>query len=79
MRILQPEEMRQRGCEFCMDHYKEIVPINDGKVIRKRHTEHACPHDVCPFTALDGFDRYEDYVKSLGAFYVKFGKDGKPK
>lgn len=76
MRKLENDEQKKRGCEYCIERGKDIFPYKDGDVIRKR-TFPACPHDVCPFTALDGFDRYEDYVKSLGAFGVSYVKAGR--
>ena len=80
MRKLENDEQRKRGCEFCIERTTDTFAYDDGDIIRKR-TSPACPHDVCPFTELDRFDRYGDFVKSRGAFYVKrkSGKAGKTK
>ena len=50
-RIVTQAERDQRGCQFCEDSYKGWM----------------CPYEVCPYTEMDGFTKYEDYIKSIGS------------
>ena len=49
MRMLNNEEMKQRGCAFCQD------------IKGYRH----CPHRVCPYHDLDEFTAFEEFCESL--------------
>lgn len=57
MRNLKKAEKTKRGCIWCTDVAKKKSPVN-GKC------RTACPHDKCPYTVLDKYDDYEDYMKS---------------
>lgn len=49
-RLLNTKERNQRGCDFCEDCHKK----------------HWCPYEVCPYTEMDGFTKYQDYLKACG-------------
>ena len=47
-RILRQPERLQRGCEYCADVYKGW----------------SCPFEVCPYHTLDGFVKYQAWMKA---------------
>ena len=49
MRMLENEEVKQRGCLFCQD------------LRGYRH----CPHRVCPYHDLDEFTTFEEFQESF--------------
>lgn len=51
MRRLSEDERRQRGCTFCED---------------SGHNGWMCPYEICPYTEMDGFTKYQDYLKACG-------------
>jgi hypothetical protein len=57
MRALKKEEQTKRGCIWCADVERKKTP-------RKTKHRTLCPHDKCPYTVLDKYDTYEDYMKS---------------
>lgn len=75
MRILEVKEREKRGCAFCTERQKESLQVDNGTAIVNRRF-YVCPHDVCPFRELDEFDKYNDYIKSLGDLRLNFGKVG---
>lgn len=75
MRKLEEKEREQRGCAFCIEQKRDSFPVDNGTAIVTRKF-YACPHDVCPFTELDEFKQYGDYVKSLGELRLNVGKAG---
>jgi hypothetical protein len=50
-RKLTKKERDKRGCSYCLD-------TGD-----KEQVWH-CPHDECPYTVLDKYETYDDYMKS---------------
>lgn len=65
MRELEKKEIRKRGCDFCMDmkvgRKKKIYPKSTGfymKMVKK------CPYEKCPYTALDKYDTYGEFLKN---------------
>lgn len=77
MRFLENDEINKRGCKECTHVYKhrQVKQYEGGAkhiVVCKY-----CPYVKCPYTELDDFDTYEDYLKSLkkkGAFYANSRK-----
>ena len=61
MRKIGNKERIQRGCDRCAD---SISPSED---VTHKRTHRRCPYKACPYTELDGFDRYKDYVRSIGS------------
>lgn len=57
MRRLTRDEMKQRGCLYCLD-YKMLK--HDEK---KRKM---CMHDKCPYRELDGYKTYNQFLKDTG-------------
>lgn len=53
MRKLTDEEMRKRGCRFCLDMRKEKLFVTGicGKEYPKLFK--VCIHEACPFRVLD--------------------------
>ena len=66
MRKLTDEEMRKRGCRFCLDMRKEKLLIKGD--CGKEHPKlfKVCIHEACPFRVLDQYNTYEQYFKALG-------------
>ena len=54
-RLLKQEERRQRGCDYCEDCHKK----------------HWCPYEFCPYTEMDGFTKYKDYMEATGGESVR--------
>ena len=55
VRFLKKHEMRQRGCEICVDMQKVTA-------CRKIH--YACPHERCPYKVLDKYETYDEFLES---------------
>ena len=55
MRVVPGYEKKQRGCQYCFDmgkeHYQGANRI-------------ACPHDECPYTVLDNYETYDQFMAS---------------
>lgn len=49
MHLITDREIKQRGCEYCID---------------KREKSRICPYDNCPYTVLDGFKNYAEYCRA---------------
>ena len=49
--LLKSQEKRQHGCENCAHAYKG----------------HSCPFEVCPYSELDKYARFQDYLKAKEA------------
>lgn len=60
MRKLHNEERKHRGCDWCAD---SIAPEYSART----KTQRKCPYDECPYSEMDGFDKYKDYVLSIGS------------
>lgn len=54
MRFLKIAEKKKRGCEYCADNVKMFI----------RHHRTLCPYEECPYTVLDKYDTYEEFLKS---------------
>jgi hypothetical protein len=61
MRLLKKGEGTKRGCRYCTDVGRKFDAHRGGVRL-------ACQHTECPFTVLDKYETYEDYMES---------KDGK--
>lgn len=55
MRPVPLYEKKQRGCQYCKDVEKE----NFGKGLCT-----ACPFEECPYTVLDKYKTYEEFMAS---------------
>lgn len=55
MRCVPFYEKKQRGCQYCQNMQKE----NFGEGLRT-----ACPFDECPYTVLDKYKTYEEFMAS---------------
>lgn len=70
LRLLKRVEMGQRGCAVCAD--VELVKVKQGRENAKH-----CPHKKCPYTELNGYKDYKDYLKDTEdrwAFLKMLGK-----
>ena len=56
MRRIEYREMRQRGCEYCLDFGR--ARLEEGERICK-----VCKHDVCPHHELDNVKSYGAYLR----------------
>ena len=54
MRKLSKDEVKKRGCEYCMDSNK----------FKTLGYQRSCKYDACPYHELDDYDTYDDYLKS---------------
>lgn len=54
-RIVTQAERDQRGCQYCEESRNGWM----------------CPYEVCPYTEMDGFTKYQDYLKSTGGESVR--------
>ena len=54
-RTIKSDERNQRGCQFCLD---------------AGYHGSTGPHRVCPYTEMDGFSKYKDYLKASGGASV---------
>jgi hypothetical protein len=57
MRLLAAGEKKKRGCEWCAELGKKFDAHRGGMRL-------ACPHRACPYTVLDKYDTYEDFLQS---------------
>lgn len=56
MRRLHNGERKQRGCDFCADMVRGVMP---GDVMRRK----ICPYDECPYHELDKYETYNQFLK----------------
>jgi len=56
VRTLKLREQKKRGCCYCT----EVTKIVDAQ--KKSHT--SCPHEKCPFTVLDKYNSYDEFLAS---------------
>ena len=54
-RLVPFYEKKQRGCLYC----KNMVTENFGQGLRT-----ACPFEECPYTVLDNYKTYEEFMAS---------------
>ena len=54
-RFMSLKENRQRGCKYCLH-------MTMGK--RRGQNQTSCPFDECPFTVLDKYNSYEEFMAS---------------
>lgn len=57
MRPVSLREKNKRGCAYCKDMKLHRIPAAGG-------VRTCCPHDKCPYQALDKYDTYEDFMAS---------------
>lgn len=57
MRLVSFQEKKQRGCVYCI--HMQIENFGKGKGLRT-----ACPLDECPYTVLDKYKSYEEFMAS---------------
>lgn len=57
MRPVSLREKNKRGCAYCKDMELKRIPSKGG-------VRTCCPHDKCPYNALDKYDTYEDFMAS---------------
>jgi hypothetical protein len=55
LRVVPFGEKKKRGCKYC----KDMKLTRDFTGIRT-----GCPHQECPYHALDSHDSYEEFMKS---------------
>lgn len=55
MRRLTKADMKQRGCDVCLD--KTMIRENN-----KNHD--VCKHEKCPYTVLDNYETYDEFLAS---------------
>ena len=55
MRKLTFAEGKKRGCVYCRDV---------KKAAENRRQYLYCPHSECPYTELDNYNTYSDYLKA---------------
>lgn len=55
MREIRGKEKAKRGCSLCAD-------VTSGRVRGKDRS--MCPHAKCPYTVLDKYATYDDYINS---------------
>lgn len=58
---LSTEEKKKRGCIYCADARK-VRGYRSCELYVKAHL--TCPHDICPYSELDKFEKYIDYLQS---------------
>lgn len=57
MRVLTIAERKKRGCGYCANMAKAYS--------QRRHSfRRMCPHAECPYTVLEKYDTYEDFLQS---------------
>lgn len=57
MRPVSLREKNKRGCAYCTDMKLHRVPSAGG-------VRTCCPHDECPYHALDQYDTYQEFMAS---------------
>lgn len=57
VRVVSSAEKKKRGCMYCVDNVRE-------ENSRGIHVGRYCPHDKCPYSELDKYDDYEEYMKA---------------
>lgn len=62
MRLLEKDVVEQRGCKYCADS-KRIKVIKAYKRVKKPVYVFQCSYEVCPYTELDSYKSYEDFLK----------------
>lgn len=57
VRVVTSAEKRKRGCVYCVDNVREENSrgINVGRY---------CPFEKCPYSELDKYKTYEQYIRS---------------
>ena len=55
LRIVPFYEKKQRGCLYC---------LNMAPARRRGQNQTACPFDECPYTVLDKYKSYEEFMAS---------------
>ena len=74
MRVIPVFEKKKRGCPYCLKMTEGIV---EG-VLRTN----CCPYDKCPYTVLDNYKTYEEFMASedskilVSEFFVDCGEIG---
>lgn len=58
MRIIPFYEKKKRGCLYCLHVQSKKTKFGGGD----SHT--ACPFDECPYTVLEKYESYEEFMKS---------------
>lgn len=53
MRVILADEKMKRGCMYC----KHVDIIHNG-----RKSRIGCPFDECPYTVLDKYETYEEFM-----------------
>ena len=54
-RMIPYYEKKQRGCQYCL-HMEVHAMKGDSRTF--------CPFETCPFTVLDKYNTYEEFMKS---------------
>jgi hypothetical protein len=54
-RVLTQKEQVKRGCRYCTDC---------TTTVSNSLNRNACKHSKCPYTELDKYPKYSDYIKS---------------
>ena len=62
VRFLKRHEMKQRGCEYCIDR---ITGLDESEKIRK-----GCIHTKCPYKVLDNYETYDDFLASEDSLII---------
>lgn len=55
MRFVTKKESVSKGCQYCVH-----------KITDKKDTVYACKKYECPYTELDGYRNYDDYLEQNG-------------
>lgn len=72
MRVIKETEARKRGCDACK-HVKSSASIHQAKDEKRTDcSRFACPYAKCPYTELDKFETFEEYVASLAEEVLNF-------
>lgn len=56
MRFLKQHDIIQRGCKICDDVRNLVDQYN--------RSHFTCPHAECPYSVLDKYETYDDFLKS---------------
>lgn len=62
MIVVSFDEKLQRGCNYCANSSKTKGYINKetGGYVK---VNTICPYDKCPYTELDGYSSYSEYLR----------------